>query len=269
MRTLLALGFLAISPATALAAATPWQDVAPNVRLRLISSDMRTPDGATLVGLEIDMPLGYRTYWRLPGETGIPTEIDTTGSTGIADLAIRWPYPAPEFSNGYLDYVYNGPTVLPIVLQAGAGEALLQAAVVMGVCSDVCVPVRARFSLPLTFAAADPGETIRLKQALALTPIAWNRQASPFTTVEFDPSLQGLRLVLADAAIDPASIIASTSDATVIFDAPQKSPDGRSILLAVRGKPRNADWQQMPIQLTFMTAMGSFEVSAPVTVTAP
>ena len=59
------------------------------------------------------MPQNTKTYWRIPGETGIPTELDFTGSTGIAASTILWPYPTVDHVQGYLDYVYYGPTVLP------------------------------------------------------------------------------------------------------------------------------------------------------------
>lgn len=269
MRTLIGLVLILAAATPAAAATTPWQQVAQGVRLRLISSDVRAPDGATLVGLEVDMPQDFKTYWRLPGETGIPTEVDIAGSTGVSVPSIHWPYPIPETSNGYLDYVYHGPTVLPIALKAPGDAPLLQAAVTMGVCSDVCVPVRARFALPLSFGAADAGEAIRLRQAEALVPIAWDRPGAPFRDVGFDGAGHALRLTGTDPSIDPGSVIASTADPTVIFDTPQKSPDGQAILLKLRGTDRGTDWAKAPIQLTFMTATGSYEVAAQVTAVSP
>jgi DsbC/DsbD-like thiol-disulfide interchange protein len=264
MRTFLLLPLLLATPMPAFAAATPWQDVSPGTRLRIISSDVRQPDGTTLVGLELDMPDSYKTYWRLPGESGIPTELDIAGSTGLAGPAIQWPYPTPEVSNGYLDYVYHGPTVLPVEIKTVGDAVVLNANVTMGVCSEVCVPVRAKFSLPLSFTAADTGESIRLQQALALTPIPWNQPGKAFGGVSFDNADHALHVDLGDPSVDPASIIASTPDPTVVFDAPQKSPDGHSILLPMRDIKLGSAWASKPVQLTFMTARGSFEVSEPV-----
>jgi DsbC/DsbD-like thiol-disulfide interchange protein len=263
MRTLLAAALL-LAPLPAYAAATPWQDVAPGARLRLISSDARQPDGTTLVGIELDIPDSYKTYWRMPGESGIPTEFDVSGSAGVASPAIEWPFPTPEVSNGYLDYVYHGATVLPVAIKTTGDAPLLKASVTMGVCSDVCVPVRASFSLPLSFAAADAGQSIRLKQAEALAPIPWNGQDAPFNAVSYDNAAHALHIDLGDPAIDPASVIVSTPDPTIVFDTPQKSPDSHSILLPMRDKKLGSDWAKTPVQLTFMTAMGAFEISEPV-----
>lgn len=244
----------------AAAATTPWQDVAPGARLRLISSDIRSADGTTQVGLELDMPQGYRTYWRLPGETGIPTRLDLAGSLGVAEPVIEWPYPSQEIARGYLDYVYRGSTVLPVVLRVTGNAPVLRAAVTMGVCSQVCVPVRAEFALPLSFAAPDTAQDIRLRQAAALAPIAWNRARPAFAAVVYDATRRALRLSGVDPAVDPASVIASTGDPTVIFDAPQKSPDG-AILLPLRARDGGTEWTASPVALTFLTTMGSFEVS--------
>jgi DsbC/DsbD-like thiol-disulfide interchange protein len=272
MHTRLILTFALIATLTAtpaFAGATAWQDVAPGARLRLVTSDVRTAEGRTLVGLELDMPKANKTYWRLPGETGIPTQIDFTGSAGVASPMFRWPYPIPEVTQGFLDYVYRGPTVLPLWLTVSGDNPQLKAAVVMGVCSEVCVPVQAKFDLQLSFAAADMGQSLRLKQAEALAPIPWAGAVTPFGPASFDAAAKQLRLPLPDPSIDPASIIVSTTDPTVIFDAPQKSPDGQALLLALRGGDAPAGWLAKPVQLTFMTAMGSFEVSEQVTARQP
>jgi DsbC/DsbD-like thiol-disulfide interchange protein len=261
MRLLVCLNLLLLTSVPAFAGATPWQEVTPGVELRLISSDVKAADGTTLIGLELDMPTGYRTYWREPGESGIPTQLDIAGSTGVSDPQFEWPFPETEVTGGLLDYVYRGPTVLPVRLKASGAAAMLEGAVVMGVCSDVCVPVQAKFSLPIQFGKADPAELIRLKEAEALVPIEWSDAQPAFGAVFFDPTAPGLRLTLASGKVDTASVLALTSDPTVIFGAPQKSPDGRSLLLPLRGQPRGTEWTRDPVDLTFMTQDGPYQVS--------
>lgn len=261
MRLFLLLGLWLVAAPPAFAGATPWQDVASGARLRLISSDVRNPDGTTLVGLELDMPDSFKTYWRVPGESGIPTSFDTTGSRGLGPATIAWPYPTAELTQNLLDYVYHGPTVLPVTIAASGAAPLLKAAVVMGVCSEVCVPVRAKFELPLSFGAADVAQSIRLREAVALAPIAWSGPASPFSGVAYDATARALELAITDSTVEPASIIASTADPSVIFDAPQKSRDGQAILLPLRGKDVDTGWTAQPVDLTFMTSMGAFVVS--------
>lgn len=250
----------------AFAAATDWQEVAPGVRLRLIADNQLKPDGTTLAGIEIDMPQNTKTYWRVPGESGIPTELDLDGSAGIADHAILWPFPTPDTQNGFRDYVYYGPTVLPVTLKIEGGQASLKAGVVMGICSDICVPVHASFALPLAFGKPDAGESLRLAQAVATTPIAWDGAPGAIGTVRYDPSAKALVVPITDPQIDPASLIADAGQGGVLFGAPQKSPDGQAVLLPLLGTNDEKGLDRQAIRLTFMTAKGPYELSRNVTV---
>lgn len=259
MRTPAVLLILACSlPATA--AETPWQEVAPDARVRLISSDVLKADGTTMVALEIDMPMATNIYWRIPGETGIPTEFDFAGSSGVAGHEVLWPFPLLETKAGYVDYVYRGPTVLPVELQLDGATADLTLQVVMGVCSDICVPVTASFTLPLSFAAPDRAQGLRIAQALALTPMPWEDPRDPIAWVGFDPSAKALAVKLDGSKIDPLSLIADAGQSGQLFGAPQKSPDGKLVLLPLLGGESSRDVEGMPVRLTFMTEMGPFSV---------
>ena len=44
-----------------------------------------------LAGLQLDMPANTKTYWRVPGETGIPSEFDFSASVGLTSGTIDWP----------------------------------------------------------------------------------------------------------------------------------------------------------------------------------
>lgn len=244
----------------ALAAETPWQDVAPEVRVRLISSDVLKPDGTTLVALQIEMPRTTNTYWRVPGETGIPTEFDFGASSGVSGHEVLWPYPTIETATGYVDFVYRGPTVLPVELQLDGDRAHVAVSVVMGVCSDICVPVSVSFDLPLDFASPDRGQGLRIAQALALTPLPWQDPREPVAWVGFDAAADALAVRLSDPRVDPLSLIADAGPTGQLFGAPQKSPDGNLVLLPLLGGDAGKDVEGKPVLLTFMTEMGPFSL---------
>jgi len=258
MNRVLASIALIVLASPALAAATDWQDVAPAARVRLISSDTRAADGTTLVGVEIDMPASTKTYWRVPGESGIPTRLDLAGSQGIAGHEVLWPYPVIDETAGFVDFVYYGPTVLPLRLALRGAPPLLVISLVMGICSDVCVPVQAQFSLPLDFGKADAGQSIRIEQAMANVPLPADKVS--VGRVDFDSSSGYLSVALADTQIDPASIIAATPGDTALFGAPQKSPDTGLVLLPLLGGEGQNGLVGQPIQITFMTPRGPFAV---------
>jgi DsbC/DsbD-like thiol-disulfide interchange protein len=258
MLKLLAIVVVTFAASPALAGATAWQDIAPGVRARLISNDTVT-NGMTLAGFELDMPQTTKTYWRVPGEAGIPTQFDFTGSVGLGDPAVGWPYPEIDRSQGYLDYVYHGHVVLPIELTAVGDAATLNAAITLGVCSDVCVPAQAKFSLPLSFAQPDAGQSIRLSQAEAQAPIAWDRPGDPVGVVT--ATADGISVVNPDPAIEQETLIADVGDPAILFETPQKSPDGTLWTLKLLGGAAGKGLEGRPVQLTFMTASGPYAVS--------
>lgn len=267
MWKLLTLITVTLGASPALAAATLWQDIAPGVRARLISSD-KIEDGRTLAGLEIDMPAGTKTYWRIPGETGIPGEFDFSASSGVSDPAVHWPFPEIDRSQGFLDYVYHGPVVLPVEFEAGEAGAILDAAVTLGVCSDICVPAMMKFTLPLSFGAPDAAQSIRLDQAMANVPILWDQPGQPFSTVT--AGLDGsLHLENPDPSIDPASVIADVGDAAILFETPQKSPDGSLWTMKPLGGVATKGLEGSSVQLTFLTPKGPYAVSRTVAPSQP
>lgn len=260
MRLLVALlSLLVASPVVA--AATDWQELAPGAKARLISSNAATADGKVRVGLEIDMPPELKTYWRIPGETGIPTTFDFSRSEGVSDHSVHWPYPVIEATPDYTDFVYRGPTVIPIDLSTDGGSLTVDLDLILGICSDICVPAQASFSLPVSLAKSDPGQELRIEQAVSLTPLA-----APDDAVVGPVSLDGeaLSVVLHSPDIDPASVIAATADPGVLFGAPQKSPDNGIVILPLLG----GDGQTLvgqPIEITYMTPAGPYWVEREIT----
>ena len=261
MRIIFALAIAALSALPASAGETPWQEVAPGVKLRLISTGQIKPDGTTLVGLEIDMPETTKTYWRVPGDTGMPTELDFAGSTGVAGHQIEWPYPTRHVGKDYLDYAYFGPTVLPIALTLDAAAPTLALNAVLGVCSDICIPAQASFALDLAEARPDRPNGLRLRQWLAMAPIPWTDAAQPIGTVDLQPDGKSIGIRVTDPDLDPLSLIAATPGGEPLFGAPQKSPEPGLILMPILGKSDEFDLEGQDVQLTFMTGMGAFEIT--------
>lgn len=246
--------------APAFAAETPWQEVAPGVKLRLISSGKIAPDGTTLLGLEINMPENTKTYWRVPGDTGLPTELDFTGSSGVASHEIVWPYPTRDQTENYLDYVYFGPTVLPVEVKLTGKEASVDVSAVLGVCSDICIPAQAKFSLDLT-GQSDMPNGLRLRQSIADAPIAWDGATQPLSELELRTQDRMLAVRVLDPTLDPDTIIAATADGEPLFGAPQKSPEPDLVLLPIQGKGDLAKLVGRDVQLTFITDMGAYELT--------
>ena len=257
--SILALSLIAFCAPVA-AAETPWQTIAPGVTLRLVSAGSIKPDGTAWIGVELDMPATTKTYWRVPGETGLPTKLDLAGSHGVVGNTIVWPYPQRDQSERGVDYVYHGPTLLPVQLKLDAPTAQLEVSVVMGVCSDICIPAQARFSLAID-GVKDMPNGLRIRQAVAMAPIGWDNGPEPIGEVHYRAADRMLAVQVDEAGLDPASLIAATDNGEPLFGAPQKSPEGDLVLIPVLGKTEEIDLESRPVQFTFTTGMGAYEIT--------
>jgi suppressor for copper-sensitivity B len=130
----------------------------PEIALRLISGSAAAGDGGSLrLGLEMRLAPGWKTYWRSPGDAGLPPTIDWTGSDNLADAALRFPAPERFTLFGFETFGYGGHVILPIVARApGPGGANIRAGVDVLVCEKLCIPYRAELAIDLPPGAQAP-----------------------------------------------------------------------------------------------------------------
>jgi DsbC/DsbD-like thiol-disulfide interchange protein len=161
-----ALGF----PAKAFAVRSDWAP-ADESQMRVLLAGQR--DGEIAGGIEILLEPGWYTYWRNPGEAGVPPVFDFSGSTNVARVEVR--YPAPErYDDGTsVSLVYHDEVVFPLAVEPAdpAKPVTLQVELVFGVCSDMCIPSRASAAATLPpDAEHDALSEARLKRFEARVP---------------------------------------------------------------------------------------------------
>jgi hypothetical protein len=102
----------------------------------------RLENGRHMAGIHIELAPGWKTYWRAPGEGGVPTVLRLRSAEGIDGMAIHWPRPEVFFTNGIRSIGYRDDVVLPVEFAlSGAGPHRLEGRLEFGVCLDVCMPV--------------------------------------------------------------------------------------------------------------------------------
>ena len=145
---------LALQPwSAALAApegASPWAE-GFHTKARLLVGEVRSKDGARTVvaGIHLKMDKGWKTYWRNPGDSGIPPSFDWSGSKNLKKFNTLWPAPR-RFADPYGSYIgYQDEVVFPVELTpARADRPLdLNVTVAYAVCKDVCIPAEAKLAL--------------------------------------------------------------------------------------------------------------------------
>ena len=116
----------------------------PNLSVELLSG-WRSADEhgeSHIAGIRIKMGDGWRTYWRIPGESGLPLKIFHEDSTNVSNIRILWPTPSIFDINDYRSFGYEKEIVLPILIQPNSpGESMsLNARLEFGVCNEICIP---------------------------------------------------------------------------------------------------------------------------------
>ncbi|TXH04565.1 MAG: hypothetical protein E6R07_07835 [Nevskiaceae bacterium] len=196
----------------------------------LIAENTALVPGENWVALRIRPDEGWHTYWRNPGDTGIPTSLTWTLPAGVQAGDIQWPYPQQHKLGDLAFYGYGGETLhlVPVTLTAPVkpGDTLtLRAEAKWLVCADVCIPGKASLDLRLPVAAtasADP----RWQQAFAdgrarlPQPMRWPAQFST-DGGDFSLRVQSRELAGARAAFYPyaSDLISHVAPQRVAVDA--------------------------------------------------
>lgn len=147
---------------------SPWQRDAHSA-VRLIAGSRS--GGVLLGGIAFQLQPGWKTYWRTPGDSGVPPRFDFSKSDNVDAVTVLWPAPmkfddgAGGFSIGYKQQV-----VLPLRIVAKAADkpVILRAEISYAVCDKLCVPVDAKTEL--SFAGVASTEDGNLSAALDTVP---------------------------------------------------------------------------------------------------
>jgi DsbC/DsbD-like thiol-disulfide interchange protein len=197
------LGFAATLIVSSLCAEARAQDSSPWQRdghsaVRLLAGSR---SGAVLLGgIAIQLQPGWKTYWRTPGDSGVPPRFDFSKSENVEAVTILWPAPT-KFDDGAGGHSlgYHDQVVLPLRIVAKNADkpVTLRAAVNYAVCEKLCIPVEADAELPFTSVAST--EDSALFAALDTVPKPANIGDPNPLTIR-DVEREGKSTVLVDVA---------------------------------------------------------------------
>src|SRR3954464_4829648 len=150
---LLALLFPAIAQARESAPVTSSRDVATLVS----DTDVIQPGVEFRVGLHLQLAPGWHTYWKNPGDAGVPPDLTFDNAKASA---IEWPAPHRVTEGPVMTYAYTQSVLLPVTATAEPG--VLKAHAQWLVCKEICVPEEADFSLDLPAGTPAPSAEMPL-----------------------------------------------------------------------------------------------------------
>ncbi len=143
----------------AIAASGPWVKGGP-VEARLVSAVEATGDRDSVpLALEVRLDQGWKTYWRSPGDAGLPPRIEWNGSVNLKEAGFGYPVPHRTTTLGIETIGYDGQVTFPVrTVPAEPGRPLsLKAGVDLLVCAEICVPQRVDVALDLPAGPAVAG----------------------------------------------------------------------------------------------------------------
>ncbi|WP_299969821.1 protein-disulfide reductase DsbD domain-containing protein [uncultured Roseobacter sp.] len=151
-------------------------------------------DGTRVAALHLSLDPGWKTYWRAPGDAGIPPSFDWKGSRNVETVAVSWPTPIVFRENGMRSIGYAGELVIPLHMRTRDADAPVHVQLTMdlGICSDICIPHRLTFDE--TLAPPDTRPTPAIAAALAQSPFSAREAGVTAATCRVQPTQDGLQI---------------------------------------------------------------------------
>ncbi|MEM1130724.1 MAG: protein-disulfide reductase DsbD domain-containing protein [Pseudomonadota bacterium] len=155
-----------------------------------------TDQGTRMTGLELRLEPGWKTYWRAPGEAGIPPRFDWTGSDNLRDVRVHWPRPEVFDTNGMRTIGYHDEVTFPLELipEDPAKPIKLRARADFGVCSDICIPVSMDFETAVDRGNGEKYGQRKIRAALNDRPSPARQAGVASVHCRAEPIRDGLRL---------------------------------------------------------------------------
>ncbi len=145
----------------------------------IAATDAIVPGQPLTVGLRLKHEHEWHTYWQVPGDSGLPTQIKWQLPAGFSAGAIAWPHPKRLPVGPLMNFGYEGETLLLTTVQVPADlpvgtPVTFNAKASWLECKDVCIPgdAQVKLTLPVKAQAAPSSSAALFKATQALVPAA-------------------------------------------------------------------------------------------------
>jgi DsbC/DsbD-like thiol-disulfide interchange protein len=258
LRLALLIGLATLGPAHA----TTQDDV---LSAALVSG-WQMANGSHMAAVDLTLAPGWKTYWRSPGDAGIPPRFDWSGSQNVAAVHIHWPAPSVFHSNGMQSIGYHDRLLLPVEVQPmdATQPVVLSLKMDLGVCDDICLPATVTLRSDLVApGASDAG----IKAALAARAVSAGEAGVTGVACVVEPISDGLRLTARMQLPDPGAtevVAVETADPAVWVAEPvAKRMAGELVAVTELVPPDGAPFalDRSGVTLTILAGGGAIEVT--------
>lgn len=263
--TLFALSAMVMAPTMAAGASSDWYQTEGG-RVRLVVLQERA-DGKIPALLDVQLEPGWKTYWRDPGQSGIPPSVSIPESTGLVLESMRFPVPK-HFDDGYSRYTgYDQSVAFPLTLKRTGSAPIsdeVTASIFLGLCKEICIPVQSDLTVDLnTAAVAGSGD----EPAVAAVEAELPQPPSPDFNVRdahWDAEGKSLSIIFtapAQQSDEPPQVFVSGPEGFQFGTgaAPQRDGDAYRVDVPLLHKPKSASLAGAPILFTAESGDRSME----------
>lgn len=212
--------------------ASAWSE-ASHSAIRLIAG------GNGAAGIEFRLAENYKTYWRDPGDSGVPPSFDWSGSSNLERVEIFWPAPQRFMDGAGFSIGYKKSFVLPLratPAQAG-GPVGLRLKIDYAVCDTMCIPAQGAAQLAPPLAGGSP-HAAAIEEATRRVPVRLGPNANASPDLAFGP------VALIEGSPPKLDVMARTprdaARADLFVEGPRGSFFGKPAIETPAEQPRSA-----------------------------
>lgn len=247
------------APARA-ADSSPWVEDSYSA-IRLIAGANKSGADSLRAGIEIKMQPAWHTYWRYPGDSGVPPRFSYSGSDNLATVKVLYPAPHAFTDEVGTTIGYKGNVILPLRVFPRQKDkpVTLHAKIEYAVCDRLCVPVEAHVELTLAGMGGEDNAALAAAEGRVPRPVSATEAG---LTARRDKDDKRKPLVLVDLAAptgQPVELFVEGPTAEWALPVPkpaQGAPPGHAHFgFELDGLPPGVD-PDGPFELTFTIVKG-------------
>jgi DsbC/DsbD-like thiol-disulfide interchange protein len=260
-----------ILPASSVTAdVTAWQGDA-RAGIRIIAGGTKVADGPPLLraGVEIRLAPGWKTYWRYPGDSGVPPHFDFAKSENVKSVKLGWPAPERFAEPDGVVIGYRDNVLFPLIIEPAdaANPVILRLTLDYAICEKVCIPVQARGELTIKAGATGGSDIAKAEKTVPRAqPLGADAPLS-LKAIHRDNGTKPARVLLDIAAPDgrPLAVFAEGPSAEWALPVPDKvdgAPAGQQrFAFALDGLPPGATASGATLKVTAVAGADAIETT--------
>jgi len=153
--------------------ASPWSQDS-RAAIRLIAGSNKSGEMPLRAGIEVKLQPGWKTYWRYPGDSGVPPRFDFSGSENLKTAKVLYPAPHRFTDESGNSLGYKDEVIFPVLgmPQQPNKPVTLRVKVDYAVCEKLCIPAEGRAELTLAVGDSDQDAALAASEARVPKPVS-------------------------------------------------------------------------------------------------